>query len=265
MDPPDEIKGLMEELATSGTSEEDRSASAASRTESIPLQQPIDKAPSDEVSGLRPRQRRVSDPSRRHQSAPGDPTAWLQRADFSSRPSNELSFHNSGGSSSRHRSSPHNSRDSPNVLRGPPRNPFSGNQRPLDLATPFGGGTAQGTDHKYSPSPSRLSSGGRSLSGLSRRSGEGGASLDHLASDSTGGMTASQDGMRSPIVQDEVVDAVQGARSKLANIAVSQSLGAVPNSLASYDQSHGRYAGLQRHIHGSQLHHVGGQLTYLAS
>lgn len=67
-------------------------------------------------------------------------------------------------------------------------------------------------------------------------------SLENLPSDSTGGLTASQEGMRSPIVMDEVVDAVQAARSKLANLTSEKPIGPVPNSLASYDQSHIRCA-----------------------
>ena len=62
-------------------------------------------------------------------------------------------------------------------------------------------------------------------------------------SDSTGGLSASQEGMRSPIVQDTVVDAVLEARSKLANLASrgGSAAGTVPNSLASYAQNHNRW------------------------
>ena len=85
--------------------------------------------------------------------------------------------------------------------------------------------------------------------GASKRSGDPNASLDHIPSDSTGGLTASQEGMCSPIVQDEIVDAVQEARSKLANLVSGRSMERVPGtvrgSLASYDQSHSRWVLLQ--------------------
>ena len=88
----------------------------------------------------------------------------------------------------------------------------------------------------------------RTLSETSKRSGEP-LSIDHLASDSTGGLSASQEGMRSPIVQDDVVDAVQEARSKLANLAATQAqYDSVPNSLASYDQNHVRCGNASRSL-----------------